>query len=222
MADENKPALLVSDAEREGAVTLLRDAVVDGRLTLEEFSDRVGGAQLVRTEPELAALVADLPSASRATAPATAGVSHRAVCSRLVRSGPWELPERSEFRSIFGTIDLDLRQATLSSDVVDVEVFNFFGTVTLIVPKGIAVSVEGGGLFASQVIEPPSSPPVPDSPRLRIRASGPGGTLYVRSREPAGRWAAIERFVGRRNVDRLASARPHGSSADSHPGRPRE
>jgi hypothetical protein len=53
--------------------------------------------------------------------------------------------------------------------------------VTLIVPEGITVSVDGGGMFASQVIESPSSPPVPGSPKLRIRVKGTGGTLYVRS-----------------------------------------
>jgi len=178
------------------ASAALRSCAVDGRLTLEEFSERVGSAQLVRTEPELSALVADLPSEPRLTALDTTGISHRAVCSRLVRSGPWELAQRSTFRSIFGTIDLDLRQATLHGDVVDVEVFNFFGTVTLIVPEGILVSVDGGGMFASQVIEPPSSPPVPGSPRLRIHSSGPGGTLYVHSCEAAGRQRSIERFVG--------------------------
>jgi hypothetical protein len=53
VAEANQPALLVSDADRERGVALLRDAVVDGRLTLEEFSDRVGAAQLARTEQDL-------------------------------------------------------------------------------------------------------------------------------------------------------------------------
>ena len=181
MGDENKPALLLSDSERDRGVTLLRDAVVEGRLTLEEFSDRVSRAQLARTEPELTALLADLPSAAPATATlATASVKHRAVCSRLVRSGPWELAQRSSFRCWFGTIYLDLRQATLHGELVEIDVFNAFGTVTLIVPDGIQVTVTGGGAFASQVIEPPTSPPVEGSPRLRVRSSGPGGTLHVR------------------------------------------
>jgi hypothetical protein len=57
----------------------------------------------------------------------------------------------------------------------------------VVVPDGITVTVDGGGMFASQVIEPPASPPVPGSPRLRIRVSGPGGTLYVRSHSSARR-----------------------------------
>ena len=44
------PAILASDAERGAAVDRLRQAVVEGRLTLEEFSDRVGLAQSARTD----------------------------------------------------------------------------------------------------------------------------------------------------------------------------
>jgi len=41
------PAILAGDAEREHSTQLLSQAVVEGRLTLEEFSDRVGRAQAV-------------------------------------------------------------------------------------------------------------------------------------------------------------------------------
>jgi hypothetical protein len=108
---------------------------------------------------------------------------HSAICSRIVRSGAWELPGSSVFKSYFGTVVLDLRQATLHGDVVDLKIFNLFGTVTLIVPEGISVSVDGGGAFASQVIDPPAAAPVPGSPKLRVHLSGPGGTLYVRARD---------------------------------------
>ena len=46
--------ILVSDAEREHSIALLRDAVGEGRLTLEEFSERVGLAQAARTDQQLA------------------------------------------------------------------------------------------------------------------------------------------------------------------------
>jgi DUF1707 SHOCT-like domain len=177
---ENKPALLVSDADRERGIALLRDAVVDGRLTLEEFSDRVGRVQLARTEHDLEAQVGDVPSQATPMTLSTT-LSHRVVCSMLVRKGTWELGQRSEYRSYFSSIHLDLRHAKLHGDVVEMEIYNLFGTVTLIVPQGITVNVDGGGMFASQVIESPSAPPVPGSPTLRIRIKGPGGTLNVRS-----------------------------------------
>jgi Domain of unknown function (DUF1707)/Cell wall-active antibiotics response 4TMS YvqF len=183
------PAILASDAEREHGVALLRDAVAEGRLTLEEFSDRVGAAQVARTGQDLAALTRDLPlpaPALPAPADPAGPPSHRyrAVCSRLVRRGPWELAEHSSFRSIFGTIDVDLRQARLAGPATEIEIFNLFGTVTVIVPEGVALSVEGGGMFASQVIDAQAVAPGAGAPVLRIRVSGPGGTLYVRTREP--------------------------------------
>ena len=175
-----EPPILASDAERDQSIVLLRDAVTSGRLTLEEFSDRVGRAQVARTDHELVALTIDLPS----TAPAVAAgpeIRHRALFSRLVRRGAWELPPRSSWRSLFGTIVLDLRQARMEGPEVELAIYNLFGTVTVIAPPGVVVDVSGGGAFASQVLEPPAWRPPAGAPQLRIRVSGPGGTLYVRS-----------------------------------------
>jgi Domain of unknown function (DUF1707)/Cell wall-active antibiotics response 4TMS YvqF len=190
--------VLASDAERDQSVELLRTAVVEGRLTLEEFTERVELAQAARTDLELAALSRDLPASppartSGAAVPAPASERHRAFCSRISRSGPWSLPARGSYSSIFGTIELDLRQTRLSADVTELDVFNLFGTVTVIVPEGVEVAVDGGGLFASQMIDSPQVPPVRDSPKLLIHASGPGGTLYVRTKPPAG---TLEKLIG--------------------------
>ena len=45
MSGRTPPAILASDAEREHSIALLQGGVVEGRLTLEEFSDRVSRAQ---------------------------------------------------------------------------------------------------------------------------------------------------------------------------------
>jgi len=181
---ESRPTpILASDAERERSIALLRDAVGEGRLTLEEFSERVGLAQAARTDQELARLARDLPGKLAVSGPpAAVSEEHRAFCSNLVRSGPWSLSPHSSWRSIFGTIDLDLRQARLAGPETTLEVYNLFGTVTVIVPDGVDVVVRGGGLFASQKIEAPERAPIADAPRLTIDTRGPGGTLHVRTR----------------------------------------
>ncbi len=181
---ESRPApFLASDAERERSIALLRDAVGEGRLTLEEFSERVGLAQVARTDQELARLARDLPGApAAASPPAAVSEEHRAFCSQLVRRGPWSLPPNSSWRSIFGTIDLDLSQARLAGRDTALQVYNLFGTVTVIVPEGVEVVVSGGGLFASQKIELAERPPIAGGPRLTIDTRGPGGTLHVRTR----------------------------------------
>jgi len=65
----SEPVLLASDAERDRTVELLRRETVDGRLTLEEFAQRMGSAYEARTREQLDELTRDLP-AEPATVPA--------------------------------------------------------------------------------------------------------------------------------------------------------
>lgn len=57
-----------SDAERDSVVRVLRDAAVEGRLSHDSFVRRVDLTLRARDQSSLSVLVADLPSARRATA----------------------------------------------------------------------------------------------------------------------------------------------------------
>jgi hypothetical protein len=59
--ERDDPALRASDAERETAVTLLRDHAAAGRLETEELEQRIGAEYAARTRGELQALFSDLP-----------------------------------------------------------------------------------------------------------------------------------------------------------------
>jgi Domain of unknown function (DUF1707)/Cell wall-active antibiotics response 4TMS YvqF len=167
------------DDDRDRTIAHLRDAAVAGRLTLDEFAARVERAAAASTQVELEPLTADLPAVGSAQAP----LHHRAIGSRLVRRGRWELAPRSTVLSIGATIVLDLGKATLHGADTELVVRNWFGTVTVIVPRGVRVEVDGGGPFGTREIELPDTGPVADAPRLRIRTAGPGGTLRVRGGE---------------------------------------
>src|SRR5579859_6814070 len=52
----------VADADRDRTVSLLREHVGEGRLTLDEFSERMGTALEAKTRGELDAVMADLPT----------------------------------------------------------------------------------------------------------------------------------------------------------------
>ena len=52
-----------SDADRDRFADLLREQAAQGRLSLEEFSERVGAVYAATTRGELDRLVADLPVA---------------------------------------------------------------------------------------------------------------------------------------------------------------
>jgi hypothetical protein len=177
-----EPTPRAGDADRERALVVLRDATVSGHLTLDEFSDRIERAELARTQGDLEAVMADLPvRAGEAALPAR----HSAIFSRLQRSGRWELAPESKVLSVGGTIELDLGQATLHARETTLHVRNYFGTITLLVPRGVIVDVDGGGMFGTRDIDLPDAGPVEGAPRLHIRTSGPFGTLRVRaSRRP--------------------------------------
>ena len=55
------PNLRASDAEREHVVDQLRQHAADGRLTLEEFEQRVAEALAVRTRADLEPVLRELP-----------------------------------------------------------------------------------------------------------------------------------------------------------------
>ena len=59
-------SIRVSDADREQAVVSLREHLLAGRLTLDEFSERVEAALRARVGGELARLQEDLPAVSPA------------------------------------------------------------------------------------------------------------------------------------------------------------
>jgi hypothetical protein len=59
----SSPELRASDADRDRAIIELREHTAAGRLTLEEFSERVDQAVAARTLAELQAVRSDLPAA---------------------------------------------------------------------------------------------------------------------------------------------------------------
>jgi uncharacterized protein DUF1707 len=61
VTSESKPTIRASDAEREQVARSFRDHLAAGRLTLDEFSTRVGLAYQAVTVGELQRLTADLP-----------------------------------------------------------------------------------------------------------------------------------------------------------------
>jgi Domain of unknown function (DUF1707) len=58
------PSLRISDADREAAAAQLREHYAQGRLTLEEFNQRLDQAFAATTQGQLRALTRDLPPAA--------------------------------------------------------------------------------------------------------------------------------------------------------------
>lgn len=76
--------LRAAQSDREQAVTVLKAAYAQGRLTKDELEARVGQAFESRTYAELAALTADIPADSPAAAGSTGAGSPRSTPARTM------------------------------------------------------------------------------------------------------------------------------------------
>ena len=83
------PSMRAATADRERAVDVLKAGFAEGRLTQEEYNDRMGRAYAARTYGELAALTADLPAGPLPVWPVAAyppptGTNSMAVASMVL------------------------------------------------------------------------------------------------------------------------------------------
>jgi hypothetical protein len=165
------PALRASDADRERTVELLRDHAAEGRLTLEEFTDRISGAYLASTNDELEELARDLP-------PGHVAVVSRRRPTRFVfsllgsteREGRIRVRRRVACLIGFGNIDLDLRQATLEGDVITIVALGIVGAIDVYVPEGVEVDLHGFALGGHKRARGNDPPPHPGTPLVRVFA----------------------------------------------------
>ena len=171
--------MLASDNDRDIALALLREASVDGRLTLEELAERAEQVQVARTRDDVAAATAGLDAA--APAPVEEGVKHRALFSSFTRQGRWRIARQGRYSAVFGSVKLDLREAVLPGPEVDIEARASFGSVEVIVPEGVLVELSGGGALSSQDLKVQGDAPE-GAPLLRIHHRGVCGSLTVRSK----------------------------------------
>ena len=169
---DSTPAVRASDAEREQAVARLRDATAEGRLTLDEFSQRMESAYAAKTQDDLQRVTSDLPvpAASQPTILRHANRFTVSIFSGFDRKGRWHVARKHWVFSIFGGSDLDFRDASLEGGEATVYVVDVFGGTDLYVPEGIDVDFHGFGLFGGADDHGHEPPPRPGAPVLHIVA----------------------------------------------------
>ena len=186
--DESAAGIRASDAERDATVERLSAATGDGRLTLEEFSQRMERATAARTRADLDLLVADLPAdAAAAGSAVTSGTSgppswHISPVGGLRINGPWRMDRHVIVVSIVGGARLDLSEAQLAAPEVTLTKVSLVGGARVTVPPGVRVEVSGFRLIGGTRVEG-GPEPGPGAPTVNIRAfSLVGGVRIYRSR----------------------------------------
>jgi hypothetical protein len=80
-----QPGLRIGDAERDAVAAELREHFAHGRLTLEEFNQRLDAVFAAKTQSDLSRLTSDLPHVRSAGAPLP---SARTRSGPMLTSGP--------------------------------------------------------------------------------------------------------------------------------------
>ena len=164
-----------SDADRDATVNRLREAAGDGRLTLEELTDRIEAAADAVTRSDLVPLTSDLPATTAGTAGECVKVRGR---GGIKRSGPWTVPAEISFRTWAGAIKLDLREAKLSATDTHIRVCTLSGNIDLLVPERVGVEVQARTLFGRTNLQAGSG--TPGAPRIVLTGKSYSGNLTVR------------------------------------------
>lgn len=177
-SEQAKPEVRASDADRDQALEVLATASAEGRLTLEEYSQRSESALVARTLGDLAGLTEDLPAAPPGDALAVPE-EITAVLGNESRKGPWVVPANLKVRSVLGDCHLEMQQAIIEQHVTTVEATVRFGSVTIFVPDGIDVRMTGRAVLSAKSSELRGKPR-PGAPVLVVHCDIFCGAVTVR------------------------------------------
>lgn len=193
--------LRASDADREQVANLLGTAFAEGRLTHDEYDERLGQAMSARTFDDLVPITSDLvpvtpplPSHAQQQLPQpqaqsnfTIDQSHPAeerdtmiaIFGGATRKGKWRVRKSSTAIAVFGGVELDLREAVFEAPVVEIIGFWCFGGMDVLVPEGVEVRDQTAGVFGGTDISRLGDP-VPGAPVIVLKGMSLFGGVSVK------------------------------------------
>ncbi|KUO18419.1 DUF1707 SHOCT-like domain-containing protein [Streptomyces dysideae] len=236
MTDE-LPELRASDADRERVAEILRDALAEGRLDMEEFGERLDATYQARTYGELAPITRDLPVPG-ATAPKVDMVKHPeggvswadrivggegastwavAVMSGFQRKGRWTAPKRFDCVAFWGGGEIDLREADFADREIVINCVAIMGGVDVIVPPGVEVVVRGIGIMGGFDQREEGVPGDPGAPRVIVTGFAFWGGVGVRRKLAKAERQRLREERRQEKLERRASrGELQGSMREEH------
>jgi hypothetical protein len=196
VTDDALPELRASDAEREQHAEILRHAAGEGRLTFEELDERLNQVYASRTHTELERLILDVvPRGAGAGTGQLAGpVGARlpvrrgddgpgwliSIMSGRERKGRWRVGRNLKVVNFMGGSDLDLNDAELADDVVEMTVWAVMGGADIRVPDGLNVELSEFAIMGGNSAELGTERPDPGGPTLRLKVISIMGGIDVK------------------------------------------
>lgn len=186
----------ISDADRNGTLRRLHNAVALGLIDIEEFEERSALVSQARLRSDLDALVTDLPGPGAIVTSATDRVELRGVFGSLKRHGEWIVPTRLALHRRMGSIDLDLTRARFAGPIVVIELDLRFGGLDLRLPDGASASIDDVEVIVGSATDHRRDVPAEGRPHVVLTGKVVWGSVDIRG--PQTGWLRWPRFLGER------------------------
>ncbi|MCG5433769.1 DUF1707 domain-containing protein [Mycobacterium sp. MYCO198283] len=173
-------ALRISDADRNGTLRRLHNAVALGLIDIGEFEQRSAQVSAARTHADLNALVDDLPGPGAIVTSAADRVELRGSFGSLKRHGEWMVPTRLALVRRMGSVDLDLTRARFAGPVVVVELDMVRGSVDIRLPDGASASIDDVVVTFGSARDHRADAPAEGNPHVVFTGRVTWGSLHIR------------------------------------------
>ena len=177
---DSAPALRVSDADRNGTLRRLHNAVALGLIDIGEFEERCTQVSRARMRAELETLVGDLPGPRAVVTAAADRVELRGWAGSLKRHGEWAVPTHLSLVRRLGSVDLDLVRARFAGPVVLIELDLRFGSLDLRLPEGASACLDDVAVYGGSAREHRADPPAEGTPHVVLTGTVVCGSVDVR------------------------------------------
>ena len=180
--NEQSAALRVSDADRNGTLRRLHNAVALGLIDIDEFEERSVLVSTARLHSDLDGLVVDLPGPGAIVTSATDRVELRGVLGSLKRQGEWTVPTRLALYRRMGSVELDLTGARFAGPMVVVELDMKFGSVEIRLPDGASASIDDVEVIVGSARDHRKDAPADGTPHVILTGRSVCGSIDIRGR----------------------------------------
>lgn len=178
--DDHSAALRVSDADRNGTLRRLHNAVALGLIDIGEFEERSALVSAARLHTDLEALVGDLPGPGAIITSAADRVELRGVLGSLKRQGEWVVPTRLALHRRMGSVDLDLTRARFAGPIVVVELDLRFGGLDIRLPDGASASIDDVEVVVGSAHDHRREAPAEGTPHVVLTGKVVCGSVDIR------------------------------------------
>ena len=180
ISEDSAAALRISDADRNGTLRRLHNAVALGLIDIGEFEERSARVSQARMRADLDTLVGDLPGPGAIVTSATDRVQLRGWLGSLKRSGEWIVPTRLALVRRFGSVHLDLVNARFAGPVVVIELDMRIGSVHIRLPDGASASIDDVEVYGGSASDRRKGAPGEGRPHVVLTGRVVAGSVVIR------------------------------------------